>query len=255
MNSNIIYCSCVLCKTITTTQNINKHYDSKTCRNGPFIKSTECKHCKLDFTNLTTSQIANHSRWCDKNPKKKEYLDHFVNNPARLSSVTSKETGEKRAKGIKKAHEDGKYENAPAKRLETKTKNNTFLSKESNPKWYENVCKGNARSMHTRSGKHTHEFTDKRGRTFKFDSSWEDLMAIRLDELDINWIRPQPIEYIIEGRTRRYYGDFYLPDYNLYLDPKNPYVERQQQEKIKILHNMIRLIILRSPKEIKSFTI
>lgn len=33
----------------------------------------DCKHCNNSFNFLNASQRANHSRWCDKNPKKESY--------------------------------------------------------------------------------------------------------------------------------------------------------------------------------------
>jgi hypothetical protein len=49
----------------------------------------------------------------------------------------------------------------------------------------------------------------------------------------LEWIRPQFIWYIdTEGNKRRYYPDFYLPKYDLYLDPKNDYLIKTDINKI-----------------------
>ncbi len=91
---------------------------------------------------------------------------------------------------------------------------------------------------------------------FSFDSSWEDALAIRLDQLDVFWIRPEPIIYQdLNGKKRKYYGDFYLPNYDLYIDPKNSYAQKQQYQKISILSKMINLKILSSLKECQEFNI
>lgn len=39
------------------------------------MKLSTCKHCNqiFDLTEKPSGWMANHSRWCDKNPKKKEY--------------------------------------------------------------------------------------------------------------------------------------------------------------------------------------
>jgi len=92
-------------------------------------------------------------------------------------------------------------------------------------------------------------------RLFKFDSSWEDAMAIRLDELNINWDRPKAIQYELDGKLRNYFPDFYLPDYDLYLDPKNPYCYEQQKAKLEIVSKMINLKIITSLIECKQFNI
>ena len=79
MPSKIIYntktlCSCVHCKREITTCNIDKHFKSKACleKRQRYVKSTHCKHCSLDFTDLNASERANHVRWCYKNPIRKQ---------------------------------------------------------------------------------------------------------------------------------------------------------------------------------------
>lgn len=66
------------------------------------------------------------------------------------------------------------------------------------------------------------------------DSSWEVKVAILLDELNIAWYRPsQPLHWTdSKNKSRKYFPDFYLKDFNLYLDPKNPIAFAKQQEKI-----------------------
>lgn len=57
------------------------------------------------------------------------------------------------------------------------------------------------------------------------DSTYELEVAKSLDENSIEWTRPN---YLIwqddSGRKHRYYPDFYLPKYNVYLDPKNDFL-------------------------------
>ena len=44
------------------------------------------------------------------------------------------------------------------------------------------------------------------------------------------------------NKTRRYFPDFYLPKYDRYLDPKNPYCMKQDEEKLKIISSMVDII-------------
>ena len=68
----------------------------------------------------------------------------------------------------------------------------------------------------------------------RFESSWEYELACDLDNNKILWNRPSPLLYKDNtGQTRRYYPDFFLPDYNIYLDPKNDYVKKLDETKIK----------------------
>jgi len=53
------------------------------------------------------------------------------------------------------------------------------------------------------------------------DGTWEVIFAKYLDELNIKWIRPKKgYEYIFEGSKHLYFPDFFLPQYNLYIEVK-----------------------------------
>jgi len=43
------------------------------------------------------------------------------------------------------------------------------------------------------------------------------------------------------NNDRMYYSDFYLPDYDIYLDPKNPYCMELDKEKMKYFENKIKI--------------
>ena len=60
--------------------------------------------------------------------------------------------------------------------------------------------------------------------------------------MSINWVRPKALKY--DGRN--YFADFYLPDYDLWLDPKNNYKALLDAEKIQkvIEQNNVKLFIL-----------
>lgn len=81
----------------------------------------------------------------------------------------------------------------------------------------------------------------------RFESNWEYELAIDLDKNKVRWNRPSPLLYFdLNNQKRRYYPDFYLIDYDLYLDPKNPYVRILDKEKIErvIEQNKIMIMIL-----------
>lgn len=82
--------------------------------------------------------------------------------------------------------------------------------------------------------KRTQPYKKKDGTIVNLDSSWEIKLAEILDDLDIRWIRPKPMEwYDKSGKLHHYFSDFFLEDYNLYLDPKNDYCFLAQAEKIE----------------------
>jgi hypothetical protein len=89
------------------------------------------------------------------------------------------------------------------------------------------------------------------------DSTWEFELAKRLDSLNIKWIRPDPIRWFDEdGVAHNYFPDFYLPDYNLFLDPKNTHAFKVQEKKIKTLLTQHKnIVIITSLEECQNFSI
>lgn len=78
-----------------------------------------------------------------------------------------------------------------------------------------------------------------------FDSTWEVEIAKFLDNKNIKWERHKDlrIQYIDKkGINRRYYPDFYLPEYKIYLDPKNPYKLKLDKEKMDIVSKQINIL-------------
>ena len=76
------------------------------------------------------------------------------------------------------------------------------------------------------------------------ESSWEHEIAKWLDQLGIIWIRPKPIKWFdtTTNRIRLYYPDFYLPEKNLYLDPKNPTALVLSLNKMNTVEKLIPLV-------------
>lgn len=59
----------------------------------------------------------------------------------------------------------------------------------------------------------------------KLGSSYELEVAIGLDEFNVKWYQPKRLNYIdCTGKNRTYTADFYLPEYDVYLDPKNDFL-------------------------------
>ena len=85
-------------------------------------------------------------------------------------------------------------------------------------------------------------------------STYEVTVAKTLDENQIKWKRPEPFQYEMNGEQHRYYPDFYLPEYNVYLDPKNDFLINnpnprygiKDSDKIHLVEkqNNVRILIL-----------
>ena len=85
-----------------------------------------------------------------------------------------------------------------------------------------------------RSTKRTEPYNCKDGDIVNLDSSYERIVAKILDDNNIKWIRPKPLVwYSDDCKKHHYFPDFYLVDFDVYLDPKNDYCFKVQAEKIK----------------------
>ena len=90
----------------------------------------------------------------------------------------------------------------------------------------------------------------------KLGSSYELVVAIDLDANNIKWTKPKPLYYTdrVSGKIKRYFPDFFLPEYNVYLDPKNDFLinhinpETGYRDLDKILwaeeENSVRIMVL-----------
>lgn len=141
-------------------------------------------------------------------------------------------------------------------------------------KWQETFKKNAQLGKHVNYGhKHTEEFKLKQRKNalanglggfawrrgiyyngIKLDSSYEVVLAEDLDANNVKWVRPTRLAYHFNGKLHYYTPDFYLPEYDVYLDPKNDFLLNNSNpvlgfsdlEKIKQveLENNIKVIIL-----------
>lgn len=79
------------------------------------------------------------------------------------------------------------------------------------------------------------------------ESSYELSVAKDLDVHNINWIRPKFIKWKDNDDVEhKYFPDFYLVDYDIYLDPKNNFLQKQDKLKITLVQqqNNVRILVL-----------
>lgn len=207
-----------------------------------YQKLTNCKYCNISLDSMNASERANHSRWCHKNPKRDEYV--AKNNGSQFKNPT---VVTKRTIGIKKAHADGKYDHVV---------NHGSRGYKHTDETKEHLRQKALSSPHRRLVRSIRKYTKKDGTVVSLDSSWEEALAIRLDDIGVVWTRPDPIKWVDNnGITHNYFPDFYLVDFDLYLDPKNPYAIKAQQSKIDCLTKQIKnLLILKGLDECENFT-
>lgn len=115
--------------------------------------------------------------------------------------------------------------------------NNLFCTPKPNRKSCSDKC-----SVLARGGS---RFKNIKYKNVFFDSSWEVKVAQQLDENDIKWTRPKGLTYTNDqNKLKKYVPDFYLPDYDVYLDPKNEYVRFLQKQKLKDVDKYLKIKLI-----------
>ena len=219
--------------------NYNRHHKSCNGTYVPFEKMLCCKYCKISFESLNKNQKANHSRWCKQNPEYSTYI----------SSLTSVRSARK---NFENQYTKAKREGQTIPISSNKGKPGHFNGRTHTDKTKQLQREKALSSSHRRLKKGMVEYNG-----IMLDSSWELELAKRLDELKIKWIRPKSIPWKDQnGLTHNYFPDFYLPLFDLFLDPKNPFAMKVQQNKLKMLTAQYKnIIFLTSLDECKNFNI
>jgi hypothetical protein len=203
-----------------------------------------CKHCKKEFEALSAANKANHSRWCIDNPKRAEYNEKLVHARSSIKNPRNQ---------FRKAKDEGRVLVSTMK-----GKPSTRKDYHHSEQIIEKIRDKALSSGHRRLLKSTRFYTQIDGSKVLLDSSWEESLALRLDSLGIRWNRPSiPIKWEDTlGKCHNYFPDFYLPDYDIFLDPKNPHAVKVQWEKLEIIKTLIpNLRILTTLKECEGFVI
>ena len=98
----------------------------------------------------------------------------------------------------------------------------------------------------------------KDGSLVMMDSTWEVAMAQRLDHLKITWDRREDMKLGYQsktGRKRNYIPDFYLPDYDTYIEVKGYWTDAAKHKMKSVQENNdVKILILESLSEVNKFT-
>lgn len=88
-------------------------------------------------------------------------------------------------------------------------------------------------------------YKHKSGEIIYLHSNYEKLVAIELDKNNIRWERPNSLPWVDDNNiSHRYYPDFFLTDYNIYLDPKNYYLRKKDKRKIELVQKQNKILLL-----------
>jgi hypothetical protein len=197
-----------------------------------------CKFCKSARKN--NNSLKNHELRCPSNPDR-NYVSYTLGKTGWNKGLT-KETDERVSQYAATIKES--YINNPS--LIRGCAAWTFEQRSKNAK---KQGFGGYRENAGRSKKF--KVIDSFGKETVLQSSYELRCYDILTELGIKWNRPKALKY----DNRNYFADFYLPDFNLYLDPKNNFKAKLDMEKINkvIEQNNVRVVILLETQLTKEF--
>lgn len=208
----------------------------------------KCKYCISEFSFEKTAEKANHTRWCKDNPDaisirkqaSKNTKNATLASTGRVVSIDTREKLRDRMLGRYVGEE------------------NHFYGKTHTEESRKKISEAALNSKHRRLVRSVREYRRIDGYIVLLDSSWEEILAIRLDEQGIKWSRPTlPIEWIDKtNKKRHYFPDFYLEDFGIFLDPKNKAAMSAQQEKVDwLLENRKDIYFLTTLQECKDYTL
>lgn len=245
-------CTCSICNKQVSKINLKKHFDWHK-RNPNILMRKE--YISLNHEGLTCqycgkvcksrNSLAQHEIRCKQNPNR-IMLDPS-NGGGGWNKGLTKETDERVKKGsesLLKTYQNG-YINP------RKGKPGTFLGKHHTEKTKAKIRQA---AIDNDLGGWNYN-CDIEYKGIHLDSSYELAVAKSLDENKIKWLRPKKLFYVDKkGKKHYYFPDFYLPDYDVYLDPKNDYLLNSinknfgynDLDKIKWVseQNKVRIIIL-----------
>ncbi len=103
------------------------------------------------------------------------------------------------------------------------------------------------------------DYTRVDGSVVSMDSTWEVACAQRLDELGVAWERSRDIKIHYRDkklRSRNYVPDFYLPEYEIYIEVKGYWTDRAKWKMRDVMvRNPGKICLLESLEAVTSLSL
>jgi len=223
---------CPDCGIEISASNITKHLNSKACLTNQkkLAYGDECPWCGLNYIDSNNYQKAIHIRWCKNNPDRKHFEESLKSARDTIDTAWNKGLTKETDDRLKQTSETYK------RRIKNGKIIPSFLGKHHSDETKQLLKERALANDYQRVNKNTLTYITVTGETVMLDSEWERTVAKNLDNANIKWIRPKPLKwYDSEGWRHNYFSDFYIPEWDVYLDPKNDWVEIDQKEKLDYL--------------------
>lgn len=228
------------CRDETSYTNYHLKQACKVFYNTHVNTPGNCQFCNKFCKNLNS--LRNHERLCRNNPNRAKITD-YITQESRQKALKAKRNRGTISNGAIKARQDGreyivsqetreKLRESGLKQgpwSEEKRKRHSDIMKEvvkSNPDSYSinNVC-GRVRRIEYKG--------------YILLGKWELQVAQALDAANIKWTNKiEPFTYKWKNSDRSYFPDFYLPDYDIYLEVKG-YERERDRAKWSVVPNLL----------------
>ena len=202
-----------------------------------------CKYCSKECKN--DNSLRNHERLCKLNPDRKEdelkgYVRPWTEERRKQHSLIMKERSK-----TSNRHIWSKEERQEASR-KSKLCNQKYWTEERRRQQSETMKKIVERSPGSYSANNVcgrtkkYEMIDYLGSRVMLNGKWEVEVANWLNRQNIKWtnIIKEGFKYIWENSEHLYFPDFYLPEYDLYLEVKG-YERERDHCKWKVVKNLV----------------
>lgn len=227
--------SCVLCHSEMATNMISRHHGTKQCLSGGKFTDSgiakQCKHCGLTYSDLTPSEKNSHGKTCVKNPRNAKVVSaERVKNGGYKHSP---ETIEKIKSKLAQALLDGKMTTRKELARIGRANANYKASEETKAKISKSmreVAKNNPEKYS--GGKYNRGHVKQKicSNGMTVIGGWEELFVEFCVRIGAKVTQPtESFTYYWEGE-RSYYPDFYLPEYDYYVEVKGLKTERDDSK-------------------------
>jgi hypothetical protein len=218
--------SCINCKSIFATSSFEKHHNRCKEKGGAFKDIERCNRVSCLFCDKTfksKSGCGTHEIQCKQNPNRIYRKTNYSWNKGLTKETDSR---------IKQLSESLKGKPLGGCFAWSSEKRSIEAKRRGFGGYNENA--GRSKKFRV---------LDSFGKDVVLQSSYELDCSVLLNEMNIKWIRPKALKY---DTKRNYFADFYLVDYNVWLDPKNDFKAKQDEEKIQKVkeQNGIKLFVL-----------
>ena len=255
-------CSCIICRQVKSAKGIHSHYSWEHTTNGNLQASNNgkkgaeltainnknrsnankekynqnpklCKNCSTELPYSSRANIFCSSTCSATYNNKHRVLSEETKDILRKTLAQNKKPIIKKLTRVSRCNNCGKY--FPGDR---KT-----CSAACHSKILSNTAKNNPKMGGNKNTRAHGWYTSIFAGTVWLESSYELKVANELDNNNIKWTRPPYLPYDV---SKKYFPDFYLIDFDVYLDPKNDYLIEQDKDKINsvVEQNNVRVLVL-----------